>query len=59
MKKIFEYMNVFRKYFRARQDVSDEIQISIYFIKNDLQIFIDTNLSCKKAKENLFWLNRD
>ena len=31
-KKVIEYLNVFRKYFRVRQDVSGEVQISISFI---------------------------
>ena len=37
MKKVIEDMNVFGKYFRARQEVSDEIQTSIYFIKDELK----------------------
>ena len=36
MKKVIEDMNVFRKDFRVRQDVSDEIQTSISFIKDKL-----------------------
>ena len=59
MKKLIEDLNVFRKYFRGKQDVSDEIQISIYFIKYDIQTYIENNISCKKAKEKLFWLNGD
>ena len=48
MKEVIEYLSVFRKYFRARQDVSDEIQISISFIQDKLQTSIETNISCKK-----------
>ena len=59
MKKLIEDLNVFRKYFRGKQDVSDEIQISIYFIKYDIQTYIENNISCKKAKEKLFWLIGD
>ena len=33
MKKVIEDLNVFRKYFRVKQEVGDEIQTSIYFIK--------------------------
>ena len=36
-KKVIEDLNVFRKYFRLRQEVSDEIQTSIYFIRDELQ----------------------
>ena len=39
MKKVIEDLNVFRKYFRVRQEVSDEIQTSISFIKAELQAF--------------------
>ena len=36
MKKVFEELNIFRKYFSVRQDISDEIQTSTSFIKDDL-----------------------
>ena len=48
IKKVIENMNVFRKYSRVRQEVSDEIQTSISFIKNDLQTPIENNISCPK-----------
>ena len=48
MKKVIEDLNVFRKYFRARQDVGDKIKLSIYFIKYELQTYIETNISCEK-----------
>ena len=51
MKKVIDDLNVFRKYFRVRQEVSDEIQTSIYFIKDELQISNENNISCKKRKE--------
>ena len=54
MKKVIEDMNVFRKYFRVRQEVNDEIQRSIDFIKDELQTCIRNNISCKKRKENDF-----
>ena len=47
-KKEIEGLNAFRKYSRVRQDVSNEIQTIIYFIKNELQTSIETNVSCKK-----------
>ena len=49
----------FKTIFRVGKHVSDEIQTSIYFIKYDLQTFIKTNISCKKGKLNIFWLNGD
>ena len=54
MKKVMEYLNVFRKYFRARQDVSDEILTIIYFIKEKLQDYIETDISRLKKKEKYF-----
>ena len=59
MKKVIEDMNVFRKNFRVRQEVSAEIQTSIYFIKDELQTFIETNTSCKKINKKSYWLNGD
>ena len=59
MKKLIEDSNVFRKYFRVRQEVSDEIQTSIPFIKYELQTSIQKYISCKKRKEICFWLNGD
>ena len=50
MKKVMEYLNVFRKYFRTIQDVSDEIQIIIHFIKDGLQNSIENNKPGKKKK---------
>ena len=50
-KKIIEDMNVFRKDFRVRKEVSDEIQRSISYIKDELQISIETNIYSKKAKK--------
>ena len=45
MKKVIEILNVFRKYFRFRQDVSGEIQRTISLIKDELQTVIQTNIS--------------
>ena len=51
MKKVIKDLNVFRKDFRVRQEVSDEIQTNISFMKNELQNPIENNISCKKRKE--------
>ena len=59
MKKVIEYLNVFRRYFRVRQDVSDEIQTSISFIKYELQTSIENIISSKKIKKKSLWLNVD
>ena len=46
--KVIDDLNVCRKVFRARQDVSDEIQTRISFIKYELQNSIENNISGKK-----------
>ena len=51
MKKVIEDLNFIRKYFRVRQEVSDEIQKIISFIKYELQTSNKNNISCKKRKE--------
>ena len=50
MKKVIEDLNVFRKYFRVRQEVRDEIQTSIYYIQDELQTSIENSMSSKKSK---------
>ena len=59
MKKLIEYQYVFKRYFMVRQEVNDEIQKSIYFIKDECQIFIENILSCKKRKRKSFWFHGD
>ena len=59
MKKVIEYLDVFRKYFMVRQENSDEIQTSISFIKYELKNYIEHNISCKNREEKSFWLNMD
>ena len=54
MKKLIEDLDFFRTYFRVRQEVSDEIQTNISFIKYELQNFIENNISCKKRNEKSF-----
>ena len=48
MKKVIEDLNIFRKYFWVRQEVSDAIQTSISFIKDKLQTYIENDISYKK-----------
>ena len=50
MKKIIDYINDFTKDFRVRQEVSDEIQTIIPFIKYELQNFIVNNRSCNNKR---------
>ena len=59
MKKVIEDLNCFRNDFRVIQEVSDEIQTSFYFIKDELQTSVENKISCKKRKEKSFWLNGD
>ena len=54
MKKLIEDKYVFRRDFRVRQEVSDEIQTSISYIKHELQKSIENRISCKKIKETNF-----
>ena len=58
-KKLIEDLNVFRKDLSVRQEVSDEIQISISFITDELQNFIEVDISCKKTKVKSFQCNWD
>ena len=51
MKRVIKDQCVFRRDFRVRQEVSEEIQTSIYFIKDELQISIENDISCKKERE--------
>ena len=50
MKKGIEDLNIFRKYLRVRQEVSDEIKTIISFIKDGLKNYIENNISCNKRK---------
>ena len=54
MRKLIEYQYVFRIYFKFRQEVNDEIQGSFSFIKDELQISTENNISGKTRKENHF-----
>ena len=46
MKKLIEDQDVFRRDFRVRQEVSDEIQTIISFIKEELKHSIENNIYC-------------
>ena len=59
MKKVIEDLNVFRKYSRVRQYVSDKIQTIFLYIKYEIQTCIETNIFSKKSEEKISWLNRD
>ena len=48
MKKLIGDQYVFRRYFWVRQEVNDEIQTIISYIKDELQIFIENNINDKK-----------
>ena len=52
-------MNIFRKKFRARQDISDEIQTGIYLIRDEVQTSIEKVISFNEQNERQFWLNSD
>ena len=43
----------------VRQEVSDEIQTSISFMKYELETSIGNHVYCNKIKEKSFWLHGD
>ena len=59
MKKLIEDQYFFRRDCRVRQEVNDEIQTSISFIKYELKISIENNIFCKKRKRKSFWFHGD
>ena len=59
MKRVIKDQCVFRRDFRVRQEVSEEIQTSIYFIKDELQISIENHISCKTIMGESSWLHGD
>ena len=59
MRKVIEDKYTFRRYFKVRQEVIDEIQTIISYIKDELQIFIEKNITGKTRKERSFWLHGD
>ena len=58
MKQAMEILNVFKLYFRVSQDISDEIQTMISFIKDELQTSVK-NVIFLLNSGSLFWLHSD
>ena len=54
MKKVIEDQYVFRSEFRFRQEVNDEIQTSIFYIKDELQNSIENNILGQLNRGNRF-----
>ena len=50
MRKVIEDQYVFRIYFNVGQEVNDEIQKSIYYIKDELQNSIEKNIIGKTRR---------
>ena len=50
MKKVIEDKYVFRRYFKVRQEVNYEIQTSISYIEDEIQISIEKNIIGKTKK---------
>ena len=59
MKKVIEDQYVFRRDFKVRQIVNDEIKTSISSIKDQLQNPIERNIIDKTSNEKPFWLHGD
>ena len=57
MKKVIDDQYVFRRNFNVRQEVNDEIQTIISYIKYELQISIENHILGKTRKKTLFWLH--
>ena len=51
MKKLIEEQYVFRRYFKVRQEVNDEIQTIISYIKDELQILLKRIYLVKQERE--------
>ena len=54
MKKVSDEKNVFRSEVMVRKDINDEIQRSISYIKDELQISIENNVLEGRKKGNCF-----
>ena len=59
MKEVMKYLGVFRREFRARQDVSDGIKTIVSLIEDDIQNSSEKVIYLRRKHERLFWLNRD
>ena len=51
MKKEIEDLNVFRKYFRVRQEFSDEIQTIIYLLNMSFKLLLEIIYPIKKERK--------
>ena len=56
MKKVIGDLNVIRRDFRVRQEVSDETQTSFPFIKDELQTSIGKIIYYKKKKGTIIFV---
>ena len=59
MKEVIEEKKVFRSEIMTQKEVHDEIQRSIYFIKDELQSVTEKNIQEGSNKENFYWLHAD
>ena len=59
MNKLIGDQYLFRGDFKVRQEVNDEIETSISYIKDELQNSIENNTFCKTRKGKSFWLHGD
>ena len=59
MKEIMNELSIFMSEFRDNQYVTDEIQISIYLIKDEIESSIEKLIPKNKNRDKLFWLDSD
>ena len=59
MKKVSDEKKVFRSEIMNRKEVNDEIQRSISYIKDELQISIEKMYWKEEKKEESFWFHAD
>ena len=59
MKKVSDEKKVFRSEVMVRKEVNDEIQRSISYIKDELQISIEKNALEGRKGVKSFWLHAD
>ena len=54
MKKLIEDLNVFRKYFRVRQEVGDEIKTSFFLVNMSFKLPLKLIYLVKKKRKIIF-----
>ena len=59
MKKVLEYLDVFKKYFRAIQDVSDEIKQLVLLLKTSFKILLKLIHPVKNTRGCFGWIGID